>query len=225
MECPVCKQERYSRDWKRSQWNTSSPLTFQFNCCKQCNADGYFVASDELIRCLEHIETYMAALHSSGIQWIPLFNKWMEMRHDVRKQLSYRGGIRLRHGDKPLHPRADHEATRNDPRWSWADYYIDPGNFVYGLAMRMMWPQFVKSGNVEYNDETLGDILEGILGLGYEYSETWTKASKEAYLCLDSFVYWVYRFACAAKNSIWQCKSFEDVKLVACAGSDPTRYV
>ena len=38
--------------------------------------------------------------------------------------------------------------------------------------MRMMWPQFVESGSVQYNDETLGDILEGILGLGYEYCET-----------------------------------------------------
>ena len=124
------------------------------------------------MHCWEQMNICMAALRSSGIEWIPLFEKYMGMQHVTRKHLSYRGAIRLRDEDKPLASRADHEATGKDPSSSWADHYFDPGNFVYGLAMRMMWPQFVQSDHVQYNDKTIGDIFEGILRLGYEYSET-----------------------------------------------------
>ena len=79
--------------------------------------------------------------------------------------------------------------------------------------MRMMWPQFLQSNHL--NENTVGDIFEGILGLGYEYSETWETTSKEAYLYLGTFLYWVYKFACAAKHSIWHCTSFEQVEAVA----------
>ena len=77
----------------------------------------------------------------------------------------------------------------------------------------MMWPQFLQYNDL--NENTVGDIFEGILGLGYEYSATWPRRSLEAYFYLDSFVYWVYKFANAAKNRIWECKSFKDVEDVA----------
>ena len=223
MQCPKCGQKRYSRDWTKTQWKAHSARTLSYNCCKQCADDYYLVADGELMQYWENINVYMTALRSTGIQWIPLFEKYMKMPHDTRKQLSYLGAIRLRDADKPLASRAHHETTGKDPSSAWAAHYFDPSNFVYLLAMRMMWPEFLQS--YDLNENTVGDIFEGILGLGYEYSATWPRSSQEAYFCLDSFVYWVYRFACAAKHSIWQCKSFEDVKLVACAGSDPTRYV
>ena len=179
----------------------------------------------------------MAALRKSGIEWIPLFDKYMEMDHATRKHLSYSGAIRLRDEDKPLASRADHEATGKDPSSSWADHYFDPGNFVYGLAMRMMWPQFVKpksSDYKQYNDRTLGDIIEGILGLTFNNGNPWEADSPEASLsrylnphshdCLDSFVYWVYKFTFAAKEKSWHCKSFEQVQAVA-LHSQPTHHV
>ena len=213
MQCPKCGQERYRCDWTKTQWNAYSARTLSYNCCRKCATDYYLVADGELMQCWENINIYMTALRSSGIEWIPLFQRYMQMPHGTRKELSYRGAIRLRDEDKPLASRADHETTGKDPSSSWAAHYFDPSNFVYLLAMRMMWPQFLQSNHL--NENTVGDIFEGILGLGYEYSATWPRRSQEAYFCLDSFVYWVYKFACAAKHRIWKCESFKDVEAVA----------
>ena len=90
------------------------------------------------------------------------------MKHVTRKQLSYRGAIRLRDEDKPLASRADHETTGKDPSSSWADHNFDPGIFVYSLAMGIMWPHFVQCDHVQYNTETMEDLFAGILGLEFE---------------------------------------------------------
>ena len=77
MECPICMTKRYSSDWKPSQWNSESPKNFEFNCCKRCASDGYLVAPGELMHCWEQMNICMGALRTSGIEWIPLFEKYM----------------------------------------------------------------------------------------------------------------------------------------------------
>ena len=110
----------------------------------------------------------MEALRSSGTTWIRLFEEYMELPRATRKELSRNGAILLRAEDKPLTSRADHEATGKDPSSSWADHNFDPGNFVYSLAMHIMWPHFVQSDHVQYNTETMEDSFAGILGLEFE---------------------------------------------------------
>jgi hypothetical protein len=68
-----------------------------------------------------------------------------------RKQLSYSGGIRKDHGN-----------TSADPMVALRD----PGNFTYGIIMRVLASSTSRWIDTDqYNDETLGDILEAALGL------------------------------------------------------------
>ena len=217
MECPVCGELRYSRDWARSQWRAESAITWQFNCCKVCCRDYFFVDLGALAHYCHQIERSMAALQDEQGRWIAVFQRWMKMPYDTRKYLSYYGGIRLRVGDDRMslvYPNGGHGAHSRDRCSSVADQYHDPGNFVYGLAMRMMWPEFLDEWQ-QYNNETIGDLFEGILGHWYLFHRNWSQVGLHAHALLEDFLYWVFQFACAAKDSIWQCNCLRDVKAVA----------
>ena len=228
MECPKCEQKRYRCEWTKTQWDAWSARTLSYNCCNECATDNYKVAPGELKHCWDQIKIHMEALRNSETDWITLFTEYMELPLVTRRKLSRNGAIRLRAEDKPLTSRADHEAADKDPSSSWVVNTFDAGNWVYGLAMRMMWPQFVNpksSAYKQYNSRTLGDIIEGILGLTFNNGNPWEADSPEASLsrylnthshdCLDSFVYWLYKFTLAAKEKSWHCTSLEDVEAVA----------
>ena len=159
----------------------------------------------------------MAALADEPGRWIAVFQRWMMMPHSTRKHFSYYGGIRLRDGEEQLSlidPHAGCQAHGRERCTSTGDLYHDPGNFVYGLAMRVMWPEFLE-GWQQYNNETIGDVFEGILGHWYLQKHNWSQDGLHAHALLEEYLYWVFQFACAAKDSIWQCKCVTDVQALA----------
>jgi hypothetical protein len=67
------------------------------------------------------------------------FIAWMDrLSAEVRKNMSYEGAL-SRNGGAPDH---------------------DPGNWVYSKALNLLFPWM----SSKWNDETVGDILEGVLG-------------------------------------------------------------
>ena len=79
MQCPVCEELRYKRDWTPSQGHGYSAHTWQLNCCKVCSADHFYVAPDALARYWQQIKNPMAALERSPVRWTELFQQWMRM--------------------------------------------------------------------------------------------------------------------------------------------------
>ena len=159
----------------------------------------------------------MAALEYDRAKWIAVFQTWMLMPSTIRKFYSYYGGIRVRDGDDHMSlvfPYGGQGAHSRDRCSSVDKLYHDPGNWIYALAMRMMWPDFLDASQ-PYNNETIGDIFEGILGHWYLRNHVWSQVALHAHALLEDFLYWVYKFACAAKDSICQCNCLRDVKAVA----------
>ena len=81
--------------------------------------------------------------------------KWMELPRAVRKEYSYNGAIRCRNSSDPHHYHCPIEKQA----------YFDPTNWVYAVTLRLMMPKLVQE--VEWNNETKGDIFESILGCHY----------------------------------------------------------
>ena len=81
--------------------------------------------------------------------------KWMELPRRVRKEYSYNGAIKCRDFSDPKHDFCQIERQ----------HYFDPTNWVYALTMRLMMPKMMKE--VNWNNETKGDIFESILGCHY----------------------------------------------------------
>ena len=139
------------------------------------------------------------------------------MPFSIRKRYSHYGGIRVRDGDDEMSLVPSYWGQGGHSRDRGAsdeELYHDPGNWVYGLAMRMMWPEFLDASQ-PYNNETIGDIFEGILGHWYLFHRNWSSVGLHAHALLEDFLYWVFQFACAAKDSICQCNCLRDVKAVA----------
>ena len=80
---------------------------------------------------------------------------WMELPHVVRKEYSYNGAIRCRRPSDPCHYQCPIEKER----------YFDPTNFVYAITMLLMMPNMMQE--VNWNNETKGDIFESIMGCAY----------------------------------------------------------
>ena len=102
-------------------------------------------------------------------------------KQGVRKRLSYDGAVRKDRGI----PSRD-----TDKYWD-PSAVRDPGNYCYGVVMRA-WASLTQGWlqdcvQDEWNDETLGDILEAILGyawqlrIGQAKADETTKAAYEQY--------------------------------------------
>ena len=205
MQCPRCGQVRYKRDWMPSQWRASSSTTYQFNCCKICSPDGFWSSSPELQEALSDLKTAMSVMRPHKDTWLACFRAWMTLPHRVRKDLSYQGGIRVQLGESRMsvHCGALDARVRADDSFQ----YHDPGNFIYALAMRLMWPEFGEGG---YNQETIGDIFEGILALRLTCGEEWSCGCASAHAELESYLRQVARFGMLAKDRIWACTTLGD---------------
>ena len=89
--------------------------------------------------------------------------RWMELPRKVRKVYSYNGAIRCRDDSDPKHYFCQVDKQS----------YFDPTNWVYALTMRLMMPHMMK--DIEWNNETKGDIFESILGCNYLVSHGFLK--------------------------------------------------
>ena len=205
MQCPRCGHVRYKRDWMPSQWRASCATTYQFNCCKICSPDGFWSSSTALQEALGDLRSVMSVVRQQKDVWLEFFREWMTLPHRIRKELSYHGGIRVQQGESRM---SVHCGTL-DARVRADDscQFHDPGNFIYALAMRLMWPEFGRDG---YNQETIGDIFEGILALHLFYGEQWSPGCASAHALLESYLRQVARFGMLAKDKIWNCTTLGD---------------
>ena len=123
----------------------------------------------------------MHTLRTTKDVWLAFFQEWMNLPYRLRKNLSYHGGIRIQHGEVRMAVR-NGELDDASLRAAEAVHYHDPGNFIYALAMRLMWLEFGEHG---YNQETIGDIFEGILGLHVFYGTEWDPGCTSAHALLN----------------------------------------
>ena len=79
----------------------------------------------------------------------------MELPRAIRQEYSYSGAVRCRYSSDPQHYHCTFEKQA----------YFDPSNWVYAMALRLITPKLVQE--VEWNNETKGDIVESILGCHY----------------------------------------------------------
>ena len=80
---------------------------------------------------------------------------WMGLPPAVRKYYSYSGAMKCRVDTDPKHYLCPIKNER----------YFDPSNWVYAVTMRLMMPRMMKE--VEWTNETKGEIFESIMGLNY----------------------------------------------------------
>ena len=174
MQCPFCREIRYSRDWKPSQWKAWNPETNDFHCCRQCDYNCIMPpreAEVQVGQAIAELRRILLSVSSAARDGIGKFvEKWMnDLSYDIRKGLSYYGAIRRRSASDPggRHGIFVFTATKHDRAFILDQRsYFDPGNLVYSFAFRLLWNDvWQKNG---WNTETTGDIIEAILGLHYQ---------------------------------------------------------
>ena len=70
-----------------------------------------------------------------------------------------------------------------------------------------MWPEFAQGA---CNQETIGDVFEGILALQVFCGAAWPQGCVAAHLLLESYLRQVSRFGLLAKDRIWACTTIGD---------------
>ena len=142
--------------------------------------------------------------------------QWMDMPGGRRKWLSYYGGFRRRaiHRSCGRHEKLLSPLRDEKPRPHYDDEkFFDPGNYVYSLGTRLLWPQLRNEHH--WNAETLGDIWESLLGyaalpeemlrsMSIERSSKTTLLSKSLARWIDAYMYSVYRLCLLGGNSVWR---------------------
>ena len=173
MECPNCNVLRYKRDVKPSQWNAWSCLVNDFNCCKICNIDGFLPSSPhELRHAIYTVQTlrliYDEIKHVGWCRQLKaFFMRWLDSDKGFRTYASdfgapHRSRAADPHGACVSSCEADFIGSKPEVTFLYpeADYF-DPGNDHYKLSFELLF------GNVSWNAETVGDIIEAILGIQY----------------------------------------------------------
>ena len=226
MECPRCREVCCRRFWKPSQWRAWSPYTAEFNCCRECNPDNLYVDYNDLLAewnsclsCVKYISETPGLKHIEGC-----LVRWMGMPKFQRKWLSYYGGLRRRGShrscgwpEKLLSPLEDEK-----PRFHYYsdEKVFDPGNYVYMLGTRLLWPQLRHENH--WNAETLGDMWESFLGyadlpeemlckMSIARSSETALRSKSFARWIDAYMYSVYRLCLLGGNSVWGVHTLEQM--------------
>lgn len=210
MQCPICRELRYSKEWKPSQWSAWRAEVNEFNCCKVCSEDGYVAKSlEEQKEATQRVhklyDTFMFCTTNGWRPHLKLFLEyWVASSHRLRKYLSYYGAIKRsiysRHGGQVL-TLPDHGANPWGDKCKFIDPndYFDPGNWHYNICIVLLF------GDVPWNAETVGDIVESILGLRYLIEE-------ESMIC-DNFPFAFANFLelwCVAVYRWFECTAWRD---------------
>ena len=122
--------------------------------------------------------------------------KWMEVPRVARKEYSYNGAVRCRGPSDPIHYICPIDNQN----------YFDPSNWVYAVTMRLMMPKMMQE--VEWNNETKGDIFESILGCGYlvangfltDDADSLKKHSGAVSAIFEAFVWYTWQLCVAIGN-------------------------
>lgn len=96
------------------------------------------------------------AMYAMGTKVELFVAVWMELlSRKARKDFSYHGAVRCRTEADPKHFRCHDTGVE----------YFDPGNSVYGMALSALAPECCRREH--WNNETKGDIMEGVMGCSY----------------------------------------------------------
>ena len=163
MLCPKCQTWRYKKDCKKSQWDAYTFEVNEFNCCRICNIDGFVESTIyEQKKVMYEIQTlHVIYKEVMEVGWLPqlrdFFHDWIASQKRSRKYISYFGAL---HRSHPSDPRG--VCVKGDePNLLKEDDYFDPGNKHYKLSFVVLF------GDFGWNAETVGDIIESILGMQY----------------------------------------------------------
>ena len=167
MQCPECRELRYKRDWKPSQWIACQPVINDFTCCKICSPECYIVSghleAEALTLCKSLYNRYRTEITTEltiNFRFRQFIDTWVTtLEYSTRKHWSHSGALRM--------PNFSREEEAGLPKpWSkdqrlQTDRYFDPGSWHYKVSMGVVL------GEMPYNEETVGDIVESLLGLQY----------------------------------------------------------
>ena len=156
MICPICGKYGSRRQWADSQWKACQPVCNGIIGCKPCRLE----VEDFPLAHLEFGASFVKRLERSLIvakthrsRFFNLANFWMtRFSADFRKDLSHLGAIRTIDGCHPVQFECPVLGKT-----------FDPSNEVYALTLKAIVPSF---STYDWNEETFGDIAEGILAVG-----------------------------------------------------------
>ena len=144
---------RFSPNWKTSQWKATSPVTGQFNCCRECSPNGTHATWAEVLAAFEVLRAQRAAvtkIFHSKASFNNFIEAWMsKVSADDRKQLSYYGGI------------TRHTPSVKESIWLAETGFFDPGNWTYMKGMQLISPELLQSHG--WNQETVRLVIYGRL--------------------------------------------------------------
>ena len=139
-------------------------------------------AVTKMARDFSHFDTMIGNLQAIESQYHVIERLAPNGSHQgIRKLLSYDGGVRKNRGIP----------SRDTDKYSDPSAVRDPGNYCYGVVMRA-WASLTQGWLQDcvqdvWKDETLGDILEAILGYAWQLrngqakADETTKAAYEQY--------------------------------------------
>ena len=174
MQCPICGQFRYKRDWRPSQWSSYKPIANEYIGCRTCsdNRTWQHAQVDQEQALLEKLRPLIPKRRGRQN-----FTKWLlhwenSIGVDQRKEMSRFGAVKCRTDIDPV----DFIAPSGHPRSG--QKYFDPMNDTYA---RVIW-LLVEHHEVGHrNDNACGDLCEAWLGMGY---------------CRDGLSGWLSRHIC-----------------------------
>jgi hypothetical protein len=162
IQCPICNTLSYKSQWKPSQWKHGKAVTDRFNCCKDCNSEGVYATTDDVVtafRELQQARKDITKVYPGKQGFDDFIVDWMTNKSALeRKNLSYHGNIT---GDRmktlvPQTPSGERQHFALPPDG------FDCGNWTYSAGMKMISTSLVIENG--WNQETVGDIWESILG-------------------------------------------------------------
>jgi hypothetical protein len=171
MICPKCHVYRSRKDWKASQWWAYRADIHDFNCCKACSPDGIAVEAPLVqLEALEYVRNLRRSFeHCTSNGWAArlalLFEHWVWSPHGPRKIWSYYGALSRERKDDPcgLVSVCGARWDPSNPKSLDPNLFYDPSNSHYKLCMELLFPGALRA----WNQETVGDIVESLLGLQY----------------------------------------------------------
>ena len=184
MNCPRCGETRYRYQWKPSQWAAVTAFVNDFNCCKVCSIDCYLPAnqaerssdlnaSEQALDLNARVELWVLFKFCTQNGWVPVlrrfFENWVAEERTWRKELSYYGALKRSRQSDPC-GWAGRDSDLEKVKHLSMTGYFDPGNFHYRKCFETLF------GKVDWKAETVGDIIEGLLGMHYLVQNNCTKS-------------------------------------------------
>ena len=179
IRCPFCGILKGRKAWTAGQWRRRAAIFNNLNCCKDCDVDRMrpwpqAVQKEMQIHCIQLWSLYRHILRSGWLYDLnEFFNEWCRSPNKWRKAVSHYGALQRGRPTDPegwaFNPRVCKKIVGRDAWWKFAIIdplqYFDPGNSHYAECFHALF------GATPFcNNETIGDIIESLLGLQFVVS-------------------------------------------------------